>query len=379
MKKITRLLSILIIAALFLGACNLPSGDEGQTGSVTAAAQTVEALLSATPPSIAVMPSFTSPSVPATLTLVPPPVNTNTPLATATSNCNVAQFITDVTIPDGTIMAPGQAFTKKWRIKNIGSCAWSGFSLLFDSGDSMGAPASKAISNLGPGQEIDLEVALTAPASAGNYRGYFRINTNGGVLVPIVNGYQGKAFYVDIKVQIPVTIAVTLPPAIALVTLTGLSGEDGHVKSDGTVNANPNVGDNEANGTLEAFVSFDTSVIPAGATIVKVVVEFGSGHDLLGDPWSISDGCLRAYVQSYGTLDAGDYFPGDPTGAVTRWCGSAELNSSFEEADLKSVMQSAVGASRLQLRLQFRTPTSNGNGVADVVRLGTVKLIVTYQ
>lgn len=44
----------------------------------------------------------------------------------------------------------------------------------------MGAPASKAISDLGPGQEIDLEVALTAPTPAGNYRGYFRINTNGG-------------------------------------------------------------------------------------------------------------------------------------------------------------------------------------------------------
>ncbi|MBI5945040.1 MAG: hypothetical protein HY864_11775 [Chloroflexi bacterium] len=219
MKKMTRLFNVLIIAALFLGACNLPSADEGQTASTTAAAQTVEAMLSVTPASIAVIPSSTVPPLPPTLTPVPPPVNTNTPAVTATSNCNVAQFISDPTVPDGTIMTPGQAFVKKWRIKNIGSCTWSGFSLVFDSGDSMGAPATKAISDVGPGQEIDLEVSLTAPSTNGNYRGYFRINTNGGVTIPIINGSNGKTFYVDIKVQTPVTATFTLPaPVVFSVT-----------------------------------------------------------------------------------------------------------------------------------------------------------------
>jgi hypothetical protein len=51
----------------------------------------------------------------------------------------------------------------------------------------------------------------------------------------------------------------------------------------------------------------------------------------------------------------------------------------FEDAGMKSVVQSAVGTSRLQLRLQFRTPTTNNNGVADMIRFGTVKLTVTYQ
>ena len=234
----------------------------------------------------------------------------------------------------------------------------------------MGGPATKPIAVLNPGQEVDIEVALTAPATAGNYRGYWRIITNSSVLVPIVNGYQGKSFYVDIKVQNAATATNTLPPAIAQVVLTGLTGEDGFVSSDGSVNTNT---------TTEAFVSFDTSVIPAGATITKVTVDFGGGHDTLGNPWSIADGCLRAYVQNYGTLDAGDFFPGDPTSAVIRWCSSAELSTVFEEAGMKSVVQSIVGSSRLQLRLQFRTPTTNGNGIADMVRLGTVKLIVTYQ
>jgi hypothetical protein len=156
--------------------------------------------------------------VTATLTPIPLAVLTNTPLATATSNCNVGEFVEDVTIKDGTVMTPGQAFVKTWRIKNIGSCTWTGFSLIFDSGDSMGGPASKPISTVAPGQEIDLEVNLTAPTTLGSYKGYWRIMTNGNVLVPIIKGYLGKSFYVDIKVQAATTTGS--PSATASITPT---------------------------------------------------------------------------------------------------------------------------------------------------------------
>lgn len=225
MKKHTRLFDLLIIITLLLSACNLPSKNVEDTAS-TAAAQTVEALLNATPLPGVVTPSFTPLPVSATLTPIPPNISTNTPAATPTSNCNVAQFITDVTIPDGTIMTPSQTFTKKWRVKNIGSCTWTGFSMIFDNGDPMGGPASKAISTLNPGQEIDLELNLTAPASVGTYRGYWRINTNAGVLVPINSGYLDKSFYVDIKVQLPATATNTSAPPFAVtgVTFTNTGG-----------------------------------------------------------------------------------------------------------------------------------------------------------
>jgi hypothetical protein len=311
MTKRTRLF-ILSIAVIALFACNLPSGSQGEKASLTAAAQTVEALMSATPALIINTNTNTPlPATSATLTPIPLPVNTNTPIASATTNCNLAQFVTDVTIPDGTVMTPNQAFTKKWRIKNIGSCVWNGYSMAFDSGDSMSGPASKPIATVNPGQEIDLEVALTAPATPGNYKGYWRIVTNGNILVPIVSGYQGKSFYVDIKVQAPVVASATptntppaLPPAIAQVILSSVSGESGQVRSDGTVLTPPNTGDTESNVTAEAFVSFNMSAIPAGATITKVVVDFSS-YDTLGNPWSgLGDGCLRSYVQNYGTVDA---------------------------------------------------------------------------
>jgi hypothetical protein len=221
MKNKIRMFNIILILALFLGACNMPSSNNVDDIANTAAAQTIDALLSATSAFGTATPSFTPLPGPASLTPAPP---TNTQAASPTVNCNVAQFITDVTIPDGTLMTPGQAFTKKWRIKNIGSCAWSGYLMVFDNGDSMGGPASKPISALNPGQEIDLEVNLTAPATAGNYRGYWRITTNGNVLLPIVNGYQGTSFYVDIKVQGPATATNTTAPPFAVSSVTYVLG-----------------------------------------------------------------------------------------------------------------------------------------------------------
>jgi predicted small secreted protein len=383
MKTKFHIINILLLAAVLLASCNLPTAQAGEGLALTAAAQTVQALISATP-GLPIPTTQTSIPGAASPTFTPLPTisaNTNTPAATATTNCNVAQFVTDVTIPDGTILTPNQNFAKKWRIKNIGSCTWTGFTLTFDSGDSMSGPATQAIAVVNPGQEIDLEVSLKAPGSVGNYRGYWRIVTNGGVLVPVVNGYQGKSFYVDIKVQNPVTATYTppaLPPAIAQVVLTGLTGEDGFVTSGGATNQNPNVGDNNSNEAVQAFVSFDMSVIPSGANIVKVEVNFGD-FDTLGNPWSLSDGCLRAFAQNYGTVDSGDYTLGDPVGAYIRWCGSGELGSTFVDDDMKSLVQSLVGSSRLQLRLQFKSPNPNPNNDADMVRFGTIKLIVTYQ
>jgi hypothetical protein len=222
MNKKLRLFNVLFIVVLLISACNMPKGNDEKSVAGTSAAQTVEAMLSATPILSVVTPSSTQAALPPTLTPIPLPVNTNTPIATATSNCNIAQFITDVTVPDGTVMLPGQAFTKKWRIKNIGACVWNGFSLVFDSGDSMGGSATTAIPVVNPNQEIDLTVNLTAPSTAGNYRGYWRITTNGSVLVPVVGGYQNRSFYVDIKVQnaTPTPTNTSVPPIFAVTGVT---------------------------------------------------------------------------------------------------------------------------------------------------------------
>jgi hypothetical protein len=59
------------------------------------------------------------------------------------ATCDWAQFIADVTVPDGTTYAPGATFRKTWRLRNIGTCTWTtSYSLVFDSGAQMGAPAA---------------------------------------------------------------------------------------------------------------------------------------------------------------------------------------------------------------------------------------------
>jgi hypothetical protein len=274
MKNSFRIIHILIMAVILLTSCNLPNDQSAQA---TAAAQTVEALTSATP-------LFnTTPSItPTAATFTPFPtlnINTNTPAATATSNCNVAQFLTDVTIPDGTVLAPGASFTKKWRLKNIGSCAWNGFSMAFDSGDSMGGPASKAVAAVNPGQEVDLEVSLTAPSTVGNYRGYWRLVTNGNVLVPVVNGYQGKSFYVDIKVQNAVTATNTTGPfAVTGVTFSNSGGCGGF-------NTTANITTNSAGSVTYHWVRSDGAV----DTVSHPAIVYGAaGTQTVSTSWSAS-------------------------------------------------------------------------------------------
>ncbi len=129
------------------------------------------------------------------------PAATATPTFVPASGCDKAQFIADVTIPDGTSLSPGQAFTKTWRLKNVGTCTWTpSYSLAFVSGDPMGGPASLALpGTVVPGQSVDLSVDLVAPAEAGSYAGYWMLrNASGGFFG--IGTYADKPFWVKISV-----------------------------------------------------------------------------------------------------------------------------------------------------------------------------------
>ena len=108
-------------------------------------------------------------------------------------------FVKDVNIPDDTEYDGGEDFTKTWRLKNTGSCTWtSGYSLVFDSGDAMGAPASTQLTTgtVAPGQEIDVSIDLTAPDDPGTYKGNFKLRNPGGVIFGW--GEESKSFWVQI-------------------------------------------------------------------------------------------------------------------------------------------------------------------------------------
>lgn len=106
-----------------------------------------------------------------------------------------ASFVADVTIPDGTIVSPGQSLTKTWRMKNAGTSTWgSGYKLVFISGEQMGAPSETNIPDAALDQAVDLSVSLTAPTAGGEHTGYFQLRNPQGT-------YFGPKIWVKINVQ----------------------------------------------------------------------------------------------------------------------------------------------------------------------------------
>ena len=151
------------------------------------------------------------------ITTQPPSGQTPKPTKTTgpTTSCDLASFMTDVTIPDGTEFSPGDTFTKTWRLKNIGTCTWtSDYKLAFQSGDLMGGTSLKPLTSspVAQGQNVDVSVNLTAPSSIGTYRGYWIIQNASGNQIAFDNSTNDN-FWVDIAVVltgVPVTSDFTI-------------------------------------------------------------------------------------------------------------------------------------------------------------------------
>lgn len=208
--KITALMAVLTI---LFSACNLPVAPSGTpTGGAAVLSQvavTVDALLTeqaaqtqqaaqstpepaATTPAVAETPASPTPtSAPPTATLQP---------------CDLALFVQDVTVPDGSRFGPGQGFTKTWRLKNIGTCTWTrSYSMAFLQGDALGAPAVVSLpGEVAPNQTVDVSVEMKAPAALGKYTSWWQLRNASGVLFEM-------PFYAMIEV-----VANTLTPTITL-------------------------------------------------------------------------------------------------------------------------------------------------------------------
>ena len=213
MSKTSRIVSIIFLVTLVLSACNLPGSStqepEQQSAEVvlTAAAQTVEANLTQFAEQATATPQIlpTSTTAPPTITLAVQPTGGSAPTAAATQGCDDADFVTDVTIPDGTDLDPNETFTKTWRLKNSGTCSWTpSYAVVFSNGDSMSGPATQALAgNVDSGQTLDISVNLKAPATSGDYTGYWKLRNAAGttfatfyVTITVGGGGSGGKFAV---------------------------------------------------------------------------------------------------------------------------------------------------------------------------------------
>ena len=198
---------------LLLASCNMPrptSSAAEQTAMInTSVARTVSASTGGSPQPTEDAPAedTQTPTIAVEETPLPsvtPIPDTATPTETPIP-CNLAKFLDDVTIPDGTEFGPGESFTKTWRLSNIGSCAWtSGYDIVFFGGDAMSAPSAVQITTgtVNPGQSVQVSVNLTSPVTAGTFRGNWKLRDPSDVIFGIENSSSGS-FWVEIVVVLP--------------------------------------------------------------------------------------------------------------------------------------------------------------------------------
>jgi hypothetical protein len=203
----------MVILSLALAGCGLvgsaPTATSAPTASSTPAPspQPSATLLPADTATLAPAPSATDTATftPATATAIatpsasstvaategPPPAgpsptatSTSTTTGTQATGTDKADFVADVTVPDGTTFTSGQAFVKTWQLKNAGTNTWtSAYALAFVRGDQMGGPASVPLSGtVAPGATTEISVNLAAPTKLGSFTGFWMLRNAAGKL-----------------------------------------------------------------------------------------------------------------------------------------------------------------------------------------------------
>jgi hypothetical protein len=208
LKKILIPLSALAMILACSGpfAAATPQPEATLNALYTAAAQTLESmstqgayytftpLATATPTLSILLPTSTSTSyAPGTYTSVPP-------LPPPVTRCDAASFISDVTYPDGSIVASGSDFTKIWRVQNTGTCTWMpSYALVFVGGERFDSPNAVSVpGTVYPGQMVDLAVNLESPTRSGSYVGYWKLRNSSGALYGVGSG--DASLYTDVRV-----------------------------------------------------------------------------------------------------------------------------------------------------------------------------------
>lgn len=213
---------ILLASILILTACGGSDAEATPTVDAiliqTQAVETFSAVLTQT---ALVAPSKTPFSTPIALPTFAPATTSAITLPAVTQaisptvSCYQLRFVSDVSIPDNTQIAPGQTFTKTWKVKNTGSCAWdAGFKFAFVGGEAMNGATYTLPSSVATNAELDISIPMTAPTNkTGTIRGNWRMSTAGGQ-------FFGDEVYVVIVVGGATLTSTSVPPTNTSVSPT---------------------------------------------------------------------------------------------------------------------------------------------------------------
>lgn len=210
MVKRSQLAPFILILTLILSACSAgaAASSNGAAASYTAAAETIFAAQTAAGAFTPTLLSTFTPLPQISPTLVR--TSTSTPIATRpvlpdTSACDNSAYVSDVTIPDGTVFAPEVSFTKTWSIRNTGTCDWTtSYALAYLSGDAMDGSTTKLPASVEAGDTVNISVGMYTPKTAGTYTGYWRMQNAAGT-------FFGESVFVKIVVSSG-TVTITPTP-----------------------------------------------------------------------------------------------------------------------------------------------------------------------
>ncbi|MBN2084086.1 MAG: hypothetical protein JW748_02595 [Anaerolineales bacterium] len=103
------------------------------------------------------------------------------PAGTSVVLCDDSEFLEDVTIPDGTVLKPGEEFKKTWRFKNTGVCEWTTeYAIGYAYGERMHGVETKLPKKVSPGGYVDITVKFRAPLVNYWYGSWWRLKNASG-------------------------------------------------------------------------------------------------------------------------------------------------------------------------------------------------------
>jgi len=118
-------------------------------------------------------------------------VQTPTPTPSCT---NGLMFLADQTIPDGTLVEPGERLDKRWEVRNNGSCNWDArYRVRLIAGPGMGLPVQQALYPALSGTDFVIRMVFIAPEEPGSYRSACQAHD------PLDNPF-GHPFFIDVVV-----------------------------------------------------------------------------------------------------------------------------------------------------------------------------------
>ncbi len=203
---------VCLLLGLLLSACEgavtpQPSGSViSEVQTAVAETVTAEATPTTIPTATPLLTSTPPPTPHLPPTAIPPTPTSPIYFAYVTSyGCDDSAYIKDITIPDGTVLAPGEAFVKTWRFQNTGTCTWdSHFQLVFTGGRRMHGSDAQIHEKVTANKKANVSVELTAPAKDGIYTGYWQLADQYG------NTF-GDQVYVQIDVSAQVETSTPTP------------------------------------------------------------------------------------------------------------------------------------------------------------------------